>query len=77
MFIDEIMIFCIGSGSEWSCYTDLIELFCKVSNMSINQSKSKLLENNLNSNKIVEIKNLFPVTSVFSLSRVKILRIFY
>ena len=43
VFVDDIMIFGIGSGHEWSCYIDLIDLLCKVLGMSINQSKSKLL----------------------------------
>ena len=59
LFVDDIMIFGIGSGCEWSFFSDIIELFCNVLSMSINQSKLELLESKLDSIKIAEIKIVF------------------
>ena len=40
LFVDDVMIFDIGSVQEWSCYNDLIQLFCMVTGMAINLNES-------------------------------------
>ena len=59
LFVDDIMIFGIGSVRAWDRNHQLINLFCKVSCMSINISKPLLLENEMDLQVIIDIKSFF------------------
>ena len=55
LFVNDIMILDSGYFSEWKVYFDIIKDFCKVSRLSINPKKSRLLVNEVSDSFLVEI----------------------
>ena len=59
LFVDDILIFGLGSPMEWHAYHSMIMELCDVSDLSINKSKSSLLEYDASLAALFEIRNLF------------------
>ena len=63
MFIDDIMILGSGSISEWSVISGILLNFCKVSGLSINHSRSRLLLHDTDDHDRAAMGNLLKMRS--------------
>ena len=43
LFVDDILLFGIGTVSEWKAYKDALDLFCSATGMSVSKEKSSFI----------------------------------
>jgi hypothetical protein len=60
MFVDDVILFGIGSISEWEVFKEVLELFCKATGMAFIPQKSVFLEVGWDVEGLNLLKDLFP-----------------
>ena len=60
LFVDDVILFGLGSVEEWVAFKTILDIFCEASGMSINANKSCFLQNNLSMDTIHRITDILP-----------------
>ena len=60
LFVDDIIIFGLGSLDEWLDFKVILDLFCEASGMSINMNKSCFLHTGLDGTLLRRIVEILP-----------------
>lgn len=58
LFVDDVLLFGGNSLDEWTCYRDIMGLFCSTTGMEISTNKFIIIA--LGGNITVGIRELFP-----------------
>ena len=61
LFVDDVIMFGVGSFEEWMALKVILDTFCEASSMSINLDKSCFLHNDLDADLLRRITVLFPI----------------
>ena len=59
-FVDDVILIGVGTIDEWSTYKGALDLFCRVSGMSVSSLKSSFLYQNVDFDIRGKIAELFP-----------------
>ena len=65
LFVDDVILFGLGSYEEWEVFKVILDTFCEASGMSININKSCFLHNGLDETLLRRINGLLPYISDF------------
>ena len=60
LFVDDVILFGLGSFEEWMAFKVILYTFCEASSMHINMDKSCFLHNVLDANLLCRITGLLP-----------------
>ena len=60
LFVDDVIMFGVGSFEEWIAFKVILETFCEASGMRINLDKSCFVHNDLDANLLRSITGLLP-----------------
>ena len=60
LFVDDVILFGIGTFEEWIALKVLLDIFCEASGMLINSEKSCFLFNNIDDGMITRITHSLP-----------------
>ena len=60
LFVDDVVLFGVGTKDEWVVYKNILALFCEASCMEISQEKSTFLEYGLNEEEKEQLISLLP-----------------
>ena len=60
LFMDDVLIFGIGSAKDWNTYNEFFKLLCTASRMEVSYQKSCFLQNDVKDDGLTEVLNLFP-----------------
>ena len=60
LFVDDVILFGLGTFEEWLAFKVILDIFCEASSMSINVNKSCFLHNDLNEALLQRITGLLP-----------------
>ena len=63
LFVDDILIFCIGSMRDTNTLQDILELFSKATRMEINERKSTLTSHLLSAKENWPLNKVFPFST--------------
>ena len=47
LFVDDVIIFGIGTIQEWGAYIEVLDLFCSTTGMTVSMEKSSFLYHNV------------------------------
>ena len=59
-FVDDVIMFGVGSFEEWMAFKVILETFCEAFGMRINLDKSCFLHNDLDADILCRITGLLP-----------------
>lgn len=65
LFVNDVLLFCLGSASELSVFIDLILLYKKVIGMEFNEAKSTLYNYGLDKDLEADLDSFFPFCSLY------------
>ena len=60
LFVDDVILFGLGTFEEWLDFKAILDIFCEASGMSINVNKSSFLHNDLSMDTLHRITNILP-----------------
>ena len=60
LFVDDVILFGLGSFEEWLAFKAILDIFCEASSMSINVNKSSFLHNDLKEDTLNGITDILP-----------------
>ena len=60
LFVDDVILFGMGSFEEWMAFKFILDTFCEASGMCININKSSFLHNDLDEALLRRISGLLP-----------------
>ena len=60
LFVDDVILIGVGTIEEWSAYKGALDLFCLASGMSISSLKSSFLYQNVDTDIMEKIVEMFP-----------------
>ena len=60
LFVDDVILFGLGSFEEWVAFNIILDTFCEASGMCININKSSFLHNHLDEALLRSISGLLP-----------------
>ena len=60
LFVDDVLLFGIGTVSEWKAYKEALDLFCSATGMAVNKEKSSFLYQDVNEDIRCQIVELLP-----------------
>ena len=60
LFVDDVIMFGMGSFEEWLAFKVILDTFCEASGMRINLDKSCFLHNDLDADLLHRITGLLP-----------------
>ena len=63
LFVDDVILFGLGSYEEWLVFKGILDIFCEASGMSINENKSCFLQKGVDEAILQRIFGIFPYRS--------------
>ena len=60
LFVDDVILFGIGTVSEWGAYKEALDLFCSATSMSVSKEKSSFLYQEVDEDTRCQIYVLLP-----------------
>ena len=60
LFVDDVILFGLGSLEEWLAFKAILDTFCEASSMSINVNKSCFLQNGMEEEILQRITDILP-----------------
>ena len=64
LFVDDVILFDIGTVSEWGAFKEALELFFSATGMVVSKEKSSFLYNDVNEYTMRQISSLLPYNMV-------------
>ena len=60
LFVDDVILFGLGTTKEWQHYKGLLDLFCSATGMKISEEKSSFLYNDIDEFTTANVAALLP-----------------
>ena len=60
LFVDDVILFGLGTVEEWQNYKDILDTFCSTTGIEISVAKSSFLYNDINDTVRSRISSLLP-----------------
>ena len=60
LFVDDVLLFGMGSYDDWLAFKEILDTFCEASDMCISSNKSCFLHNDLDEDLLRSISSILP-----------------